>query len=584
MTDKTIKTTLLTSALVGSMAMATLVAINPSGVSAASNVAPGASPIGNYLAGRHAEAERDLSVAADFLKAALAEAPDAPDLLRRTFVILTMEGRIEEASRLGKIYIRENPKSSIANLVLAVDEFKRGQSGAAAKRLSALPDTGLSGLMVPPLHAWVLAGQKKFDAAITALGALDGKKGAQHLYDLHKGLIQEFSGKHREALATLEKINADKTPMNFRYVELLGNIYERAGNGEKATALYKRYMSENPSSTLLESALARIKAGKKPKAMIRSAEDGAAEALFGISNSLRQQRARETALVLGRMAMYLKPDYPIMLILAGDLMEMDNRPQDANTFYARVPENTSFGRTAILRTAANLHEMKQTDEAIKLLRKVSKANPKDPEPPTKIGDYFRSQERYAEAIPEYDEAIRRAGELKPQHWRLLYIRGIVLEREKKWAKAEKDFLKALEFKPNQPYVLNYLGYSWVEQRLNLEKALDMIRKAIKIRPNDGYIIDSLGWGYYMLGRYDDAVSELERAVEYRPEDPVINDHLGDAYWRVGRRLEAEFQWKRSLSLKPDAELIESVNEKLRNGLKNEETATPSGDGKTPNKG
>lgn len=564
--------------------MIALATASPSDVSAATKLKPGPSPIGNYLAGRHAEAERDLSVAADFLKAALDEAPDAPDLLRRTFVIMTMEGRIEEAAKLGEIYIKATPKSSIANLVLAVHELKRGQKKAAAKRLGSLPDTGLTGLTAPPLHAWVLAGQKNFDAAMTAIKALDGKKGAQHLHDLHKGLIQEFAGKHEDALITLEKISADKSPLNFRYAELLGNIYERAGDSKKASALYNRYMEENPASTLLEPALARIKAGKKPKALIRSAEDGAAEILFGIANSLRRQRARETALVLGRLAMYLKPDYPIMLILAGDLMEMDDRSKDANTFYTRVPENSAFGRTATLRIAANLHDMKKTDEAIKLLRKVAKANPKDPEPPTKIGDYLRSQERYAEAIPEYDEAIRRAGELQPQHWRLLYIRGIVLEREKKWAKAEKDFLQALEFQPDQPYVLNYLGYSWVEQRLNLEKALDMIRKAIKLRPNDGYIIDSLGWGYYMLGRFEQAVNELERAVEYRPEDPVINDHLGDAYWRVGRRLEAAFQWKRSLSLKPDADLIETVNEKLKHGLKNEETATPTGDKKEPNKG
>jgi Flp pilus assembly protein TadD len=210
--------------------------------------------------------------------------------------------------------------------------------------------------------------------------------------------------------------------------------------------------------------------------------------------------------------------------------------------------------------------MERTDEAIAIVREIASARPDDPVPVSAIGDFLRATERYREAIPEYDEAIRRAGELKPNHWRLFYTRGIVLEREKQFKKAEADFLKALELQPDQPFVLNYLGYSWIEQGLHLERAQDMIRKAVSLRPNDGYIIDSLGWVYYQLGKYDDAVAELERAIEYRPEDPVINDHLGDAYWQVGRREEARFQWLHSLSLNPEPDVEKAVREKLKTGL------------------
>ena len=170
------------------------------------------------------------------------------------------------------------------------------------------------------------------------------------------------------------------------------------------------------------------------------------------------------------------------------------------------------------------------------------------------------------AVGAYDRAINRVGSLEKRHWSLLYARGIALERSKEWSRAEADFLKALEFEPEQPYVLNYLGYSWVDQGLNLDQALGMIEKAVRLRPHDGYIVDSLGWAYYRLGKFPEAVKELERAIELRPEDPVINDHLGDAYWQVGRRSEARFQWRRSLSLDPPEDVRTAVEQKLEQGL------------------
>jgi len=550
-------------------------------VVAGPGIEPGASVMGNYLAGRFAESVRDLPAAADFLKAVLVSDPKVPDLLRRTFVILTMEGRFAEAVTLARQYVAEKPSATIGNLVLAVDEIKAGHYEAADQRLLKQPDTGLSGWTSPVLRAWALVATRKVDEALLALKPLQKEKS---VYELHKGLVLEVGGRHQQAVDVLEKIVGEEGALSFRVVDILGNIYEQYGEKKKARALYDRYHKEYDGSTLFEPALKRLSSGGKPRAEVASAQDGSAEILFGIASSLRQQRSSETAMVLVRLALYLKPDYPIAQTLAGELLELDGRLSDANRFYARINPDSAFGRSATLRIAANLNDMKKTDEAIALLRKLATKYPDDPEAPTRIGDYLRSQERFREAVPEYDEAVRRVGELKPQHWRLLYIRGIVLEREKQWEKAEKDLLKALEFQPDQPYVLNYLGYSWVEQRVHLDRALAMIRKAVKLRPHDGYIIDSLGWGYYQLAKFDDAVAELERAVEYRPEDPVINDHLGDAYWSVGRKLEARFQWKRSLSLSPDEQLKKTVMEKLKHGLNRGDAAGPAKNKKVPDNG
>ncbi len=527
---------------------------------------PGASLAGIYLAGRHAQNERDLSRAADFLKEVLDRAPDTPDLQRRTFVLLVMEGRIDEALPIAKALEKERPDGTIWNLVLVADEIKNKNFAAAASRLKGLPNTGLTGLAGPLLLGWALAAEGKFDDAISAISVLDKDKGAKSLHDLHKAMIQNFAGRTEAAKASLLELNQNGKSLSFRQLQLLGNIYTRGGETQAALDLYDVYEQDNSGTNLLFAARQQIKTGTTPEPLIGSAVEGAAEVFFGIGNSLRMQRARETALLLGQLALYLKDDYPIMHILIGEILEMDERYEDANSYYKRIAPASTFGQTAQMRIANNLHDMGRTEEAIAIAQKMADTHPDDPTPIRVVGDYLRASERYKEAIPVYDEAIRRAGELKPAHWRLFYTRGIVLEREKLFKRAEVDFLKALELQPDQPFVLNYLGYSWVEQGQNLERALEMIRKAVALRPNDGYIIDSLGWVYYQLGNYDDAVAELERAVEYRPEDPVINDHLGDAYWQVGRKKEARFQWQHALSLNPEPDVEESVREKLKNGL------------------
>ncbi|HEV7417043.1 MAG TPA: tetratricopeptide repeat protein, partial [Tianweitania sediminis] len=179
---------------------------------------------------------------------------------------------------------------------------------------------------------------------------------------------------------------------------------------------------------------------------------------------------------------------------------------------------------------------------------------------------YSGQENYRAAAEVYDEAVAALPAPDRSNWNIFYQRGIAYERLKQWDKAEPNFRKALELFPDQPQVLNYLGYSWVDMNMNLEEGLEMIKRAVELRPSDGYIVDSLGWAYYRLGRYEDAVTELERAVSLKPDDPVLNDHLGDAYWRVGRKLEATFQWSHAIDREPTEADLPKIREKLAKGL------------------
>lgn len=183
-----------------------------------------------------------------------------------------------------------------------------------------------------------------------------------------------------------------------------------------------------------------------------------------------------------------------------------------------------------------------------------------------LGNIMRARKRYAEAIPYYDQALALITKPERRHWVYYYARGTCYERIKNWEAAEADLEKALSLYPDQPLILNYLGYSWIDQGRKLKEGMAHIEKAVALKPDDGYIVDSLGWAHYMQGNFDEAVRYLERAVELKPDDPVLNDHLGDALWRVGREREARYQWDQALSLKPEPEDEVKIKKKLEAGL------------------
>ena len=222
--------------------------------------------------------------------------------------------------------------------------------------------------------------------------------------------------------------------------------------------------------------------------------------------------------------------------------------------------------------AVDLDTLGRTDEFKKLLDKVVADHPKDTQAIIELGNVERGHKDFADCAKTYGKAIDTLQNPDKSNWVTFYFRGICYERSHQWPLAEADMKKALELYPDQPLVLNYLGYSWVDKGVHLDQGMDMIRKAVEQRPDDGYIVDLLGWAYFRTGNYDEAVKNLERAVELKPEDPTINDHLGDAYWRVGRTLEAHFQWSQAIDLKPDPEDLPKIEVKLKDGLPSDTTS------------
>jgi Flp pilus assembly protein TadD len=267
-----------------------------------------------------------------------------------------------------------------------------------------------------------------------------------------------------------------------------------------------------------------------------------------------------------QMALYIQPDHVPALIALASAYETAHRYGDAVAVYNRINEKDALHAEIDIRKAFDLNSLDRVDEAKVILDKLAEANPKDLKPLDALGTILRSRKRYGEAVEYYNKAINLLPRPAKRHWSLYYSRGTCYERLKNWPPAEADLKKALDLYPDQPMVLNYLGYSWVDQNKNLKEGMSLIEKAVALKPDDGYIVDSLGWAHFKLGNYKDAVRFLERAVELKPEDPVLNDHLGDALWKVGREREARFQWDQALTLEPEPEEVEKIKKKLAEGL------------------
>lgn len=525
------------------------------------------SPYGNYLAGRYAERQREFGRAAASLARALEDFPENTALMRRTFYLSLQAGQMETALRLASELEEFGVRVSTAQLLLAADSAKRNDYDRALQRLEAMDREDLARYSLPLALAWAHAGAGEVSGAVAALSPLEEEAGFQTLRQLHEAFIRDFVGQAGPAEAAYRAALGDD-PSNAanRVVRAYGAFLERAGRTQEAETLYRGYTGADMEGLLFEAALQRLSEGRTPEPRIASASDGMAEGFFDIASILPRERAGEVVLIYCRLALYLRPDFPLAQLLMADVYEGFGRYQEAATIHRSIDPTGAYGWAARLRLADDLYELGDTEGAIELLRRMADERSERSDALIRLGNILRYEERFEASVAAYDEAIARMGNLAKDDWTLLYSRGIALERSKQWARAEQDLLKALELEPDQPFVLNYLGYSWVEQGKNLERARDMLERAVAQRQDDGYIVDSMGWALYKLGEYDEAVVYLERAVALRPQDPVINDHLGDAYWRVGRRDEAAIQWQRVLGLEPENELRDQIDEKLQDGL------------------
>jgi tetratricopeptide (TPR) repeat protein len=528
--------------------------------------APGAQGVsGPYLAAKQAEARGDVASAARLFADTLARDADNQAVMERAMIHQIAAGNVAEGIVLARRFEEVQPGHHLGVLALAADALKKGD----AEGVRALLEDG-GPFVGQVIDAWAAFGDGDRETAIKALQKLEmaeenGLPG-QIVAAYHLGLVHAASGDDQAAVDAFARAAEMAEGGTLRLARLRAGALARLGRPEEAVAVIRDRLAETFGNAGLSRLAERIAAGEQPEPLVATAKAGAAEVLHGVSGLLARGQNRLIALAYSRLATYLEPGLSEAQLLIAQILDEDGQYALAIEAYDAIPDEAPEALSARIGKAQALQAAERTEEGLAAMRAAVEAFPDALEAHVAHGDMLRRESRFEEAAAAYDRAVALIDKAEPLHWPLYYQRGIAYERSKQWDRAEADFRKALALEPDQPDVLNYLGYSWVEQGSNLDEAEEMIQRAVDQRPDDGYIVDSLGWVLFRFGEFERAAKHLERAVELRPVDPVINDHYGDALWMVGRKTEARFQWKRALSFDPDEEEAARIRRKLDEGL------------------
>lgn len=527
---------------------------------------------GAYLAAKIAEGDNDVPSAIAYYKRALAFQPDNQSLQQSLLLALISQGDFDAAIPWAEKLKTVPDVERFSRLMLAVDSFRKKDFKAAENWLKLVVESDLDRLITGLMAGWAKAGTGDSKGAIQAFAKLEGPDWYSLFVGYHRALVAEQAGLDSQAeqfySAALENTAAGSAAPEtwLRSAESYARFLARKGKKDEALDVLDRVDAFATGRAAIQVLRQDIEKGRPVAPLVATPVEGASEVLLDLGSALNRSGGEIFVKLYLQLARAMNPTGDAVLLQLASLAEQQNDSEQAIALYAQIPGSSPLKRVAEIQRGLNLADLDRQDEAVVGLTKLLDQDQDDMRVYLALGSVYASKQDFRKAADIYDRAVARIKVASGRDWNVFYQRGIAYERLKEWPKAEPNFKRALELYPDQPQVMNYLGYSWVDMGMNLDEAMKLIQKAVDLRPGDGYIVDSLGWAYYKIGKFDDAVRELEKAVSLKPDDPVLNDHLGDAYWRAGRRLQATFQWSHARDMKPEPDVLASVQKKLAEGL------------------
>ena len=519
---------------------------------------------GAYLAGRQAISDHNFVTASKFKARSISVDPENSKLLEGLMISFISQGSVDDAISIAKVYTEKGNSSQISQMILSASMIKDGKKKAALDFIKEAAET--TPILQDLLSGWMLMGLYDEVNANRIFDKIAQVKGMEQFANFHRALAQLSIGELDQAEKTFSLIHTDQRNPTRRSIIYHTKILLSLGKFQEAQDLLEKWFGPTFDPEI-EEIFAYASSGKfYSESSFPNPSIAVAEVFYSIAKLISKEVDPAFTLIYSRLAQYLDLNHADSTLMTADLLVDLAQYNLAIKEYEKLSKSqpqiyaSELGRAEALRVSGKVME------AIEVLIELTRQYPNSANGFRTLGNHYRRLEVYDKAEVSYGEAIKLYTAKGDADWFLYYVRGITRERLDIWELAEKDFRKALSLNPNQPQVLNYLGYSLIEKNSNLEEALDMIERAVKASPDSGYIVDSLGWGYYKLGRYKKALPNLERAAELMPIDPIINDHLGDVYWMVGRKTEAEFQWRRALSFDPEEEDVDRIKKKLKVGL------------------
>lgn len=537
---------------------------------------------GYYLASRFAQSQQDYGAASTMVAQALRHDQSSDTgLLINALRTLVATGHMDEAAEVAERLASLKSDDPLVTLTQMVAQVKAGNFEKAKQLLESASKSSMFALLRPVMDQWLALGENLKVTHPITLAPFDDSR-AEFLkpfmhYQL--GLMNDMAGYKDVALKEYLASVAKPDMMPYRLVQAVSNFYLRQGERDKAQAVFDRYIKANPTSELIPDALPG--GDKNPVAVVPMVEtpiDGMAEVFFTTASLLFGEQVNREAMMYLNFALYLRPNLPAAQLMLANLFEQVRDYDRAIEIYQSIDPETIFYRRAQMRIAVIYSAQEKPEQAMALLSKLANQSPRDAGIWMTLADVQRTQKKFGKAVLNYTKALELQQQAGKVEWALYYVRGICYERSKQWDKAQTDFEAALKIEPDQPDVLNYLGYSWLVMGKHHAKAMEFITKALDQRPADAHIIDSMAWAHYLSGEFDKALEYMEKAVEISPADPTINEHLGDVYWRLNRQDEARFQWQRAITFKPDNE--KDIQLKIEKGMETfVPLATSQGDNK-----
>lgn len=527
---------------------------------------------GNYLAGRVAHLRQDYNNAAKYYVKAIDSGLANEDLLGKTYIILALQGDIEKAYKYANQAREQGDKNNFIDVISAAYFFKNGDYKASREAIGQIKEKSYQNLISPMFVAWSYVGENNYNKAVEEMKKISGTEEMRAVYNLHSGLIAEYFRDTDEAEAFYdEMIKESAEDASFRALQIISNFYVRQGHKEKAEKLVSKYYGSSNMKEMLSSLSDIIKkSNEKTPPIVSTAEIGISEVFLEVALLFKTvSNGYDYAQMYIAISQYFNPDNDIAKIAMADIFDERQLYEEADKYYDSISSKSELYYPAQIKKANNLVIEKKYDEAVKVLKKLLRNNPQNFQVLFNLGDVLRISNNQPEAIKYYNRAIKSIYYESEKHWPVYYALAVSYDKNDEWSKAEESLEKALKLSNRHPQVLNYLGYSWLKNNTNTDKAVEYILEAYEKEPNDGVIIDSLGWVYFKVGDYKNAITYLEKASELNPQNAIISDHLGDAYWLGNRQNEAVYLWKHALTQKEELEELNTkyVRHKIKNGLK-----------------
>ncbi len=519
------------------------------------------SPLHNYVLGRYATTDDELARAAKYFDAARAADPGQPLLARRTFDLALAAGDKSRAIALANMLATTDQSDSTVALVRLTDAILRRDWKAADTARAGLADAGFAAVVGPIVDAWTMFGRGRTDDALAKLDPSAFTGFARSYVSEQRAHMLAAAGRWTDAADAYRLLLAGTGGgINFLRVGQ-ADALAMAGNKDAAAKVLAAGNDDGP----VKAARERLAAGKRIGALAPDPRRGIGWLAARLASDLAREKPVALALVFARVGTFLAPDVAATWLICGDVLARSGQGEPALDAYAQVAAEDPLAASVRARRAEMLESVGRRDDAGTLLKAVAAGRDAKAEDWTRVGDWYRRGDRFTDAADAYGRALAL---LPPDDngWTLYFLRGSVRERGGDWVNGEGDLREALKRSPDEPVVLNYLGYSLLDRGQRLDEASGLIERAAKLRPGDGGIIDSLGWSYFRQGRFPEAVEALERAAAIESTDPTVGEHLGDAYWRVGRRIEARFRWRAALDLDPSVQQRAVLLSKLDVGL------------------